>query len=196
MAVANHMNQMDHGLYASIPIKCKSEECPYADSCRLVEQGLAPYGETCPVEASTIEQLVQRYCEEMEVEPGNMVDISLIRDLVDIDVSIARCNRKLAVTPDIVQDVVVAVTEDGHPVMQPEIHKAYELQNKYLRQRREILRLLNATRKDKAETEQDTAIDPSSMVVEMKKRIEDLEDQEENVINIEEEVEVEEEVDD
>lgn len=174
MAIANHMNQLKHGLYATIPIYCKDKECPYADACYLQRQGLAPKGEVCPVEASTIEKLVDMYAKEMGVKEDDAVKMSLIRELVDTEISILRCDKKLATDPDVVKNVVVSVTEEGRPIHMPQINKAYELQQKLIKQRQQTLRLLNSTPKDKAEEGAIEKIDPSSMIAQMKQRLEDL----------------------
>lgn len=175
MAIANHLNNLKHGLYATIPIRCKGKNCPYAKSCYIQQQNMAPIGEVCPIEASTIEQLVTRYAQELDVDPKkDMVKISLIRELVDIEISILRCDKKLASDPDVVKNYVIAVTEDGSPVTQPMVNKAYELQEKLIRQRQKTLSLLNSTPKDKAQNNNIDNLDPSSIFGEMKKRLEEL----------------------
>jgi hypothetical protein len=184
LAIANHMHQLKHGLYATIPIYCKGKECPYAKSCRLVSMGVAPKGEVCPIEASTIEQLVKMYAEEMEVNMEDAVKISLIRELVDTEISILRCDKKLATDPDVVKNVVVAVTEEGTPITQPQVNKAYELQQKLVRQRHQTLRLLNSTPKDRAEIEGNTQIDPSVMIGEMRERLMKMKSEEDSTVDI------------
>ena len=184
MKIASEMNTLKHGLYASVPIRCKASGCPYADVCPIQEMGEAPKGDKCPVEASTIEDLVERYMSEFGVEENDMVDISMIRNLVDIDISLLRCNKKLALDADVVQDVVVGLTEDGQPISQPQINKAYELQQKLLRKRHRILTLLHGTRKDKAEAEGVTIADPSEVISEMKERLNKFKEKEESVIDV------------
>ena len=82
--------------------------------------------------------------------------------------------KKLATDPDVVKNVVVAVTEEGSPITMPQINKAYELQQKLVRQRQQTLRLLNSTPKDKAEEGSIEKIDPSSMIAQMKQRLEEI----------------------
>ena len=180
LAKANHMNKLKHGFYASIPILCKGKECPYTDAC-YIQKGEYPKGEPCPVEASTIEKLVEKYCKEFEVTEDEMVDISMIKNLVNIDISLTRCDKKLATDPDIVKQVVISVTEDGQPIRKPEIDKSYELRDKLWRQRRNILNDLMGTRKAKAETEQESNQDPSSIVAKMKEKISSSKDEDDEI---------------
>jgi hypothetical protein len=170
MAKANHMNQLKHGLYASIPILCKGEECPYSDAC-YIEEDERPKTDPCPIEASTIEKLVEDYTEDLGIDEDDAMARSMIRMLVSTDISITRCEKKLAVDPDIVKNVIVAVTEDGRPLTKPEIDKAYELQNKLARQRNQIMKDLLATPKSRAQIEDNTDKDPSSIVATMKKNL-------------------------
>lgn len=164
---SNHMNRLKHGMYAAIPILCKKKECPYTDVCYLdIEE--RPKGEKCPVEASTIEKLVDDYCQDLEVSKDDAIELSMVRNLIDIDISILRCNKKLAVDADIVKNVVVAVTENDTPITKPEIAKAYELQNRLVYQRNQLLRELNSTPKAKADSESNNIEDASTIVAMMK----------------------------
>ena len=175
-SIASKMHNTTHGLYASIPIICKSKECPYSDSCYLYNMGEEPYAEPCPIEVSTVEDLAQRYMEELEINPNDMVDISMVRDVIDMDISIMRCNKKLAADADIVQEVVAGVSEHGDEFTQPQIHKAYDLQLRLMRQRSQILDKLHATRKEKAKDDRSSSIDFTDYIKQLKNRADDYDD--------------------
>ncbi|MEW6770032.1 MAG: hypothetical protein AB1330_01380 [Bacillota bacterium] len=164
---AEQIQAARHGLYASIPIICKLDRCPYAQTCRLIDEGLAPAGERCPLEIAAMQRLFQAYMEELEVEDDAAVDIMLIRELVSIDIAILRCENKLAVDADFLQEVAVAVTPKGHIITKPEIHKAAEYKDKLLEKRHRVLQLLNSTRKDKAGSKHVFMFDPSTRAVEL-----------------------------
>ena len=193
VSIANQMRHLQHGLYASIPIRCKANDCPYSDQCYLLPKDKAPKGEPCPIEVATIEQLVEKYAEDLDISMENMIDISMLRDLVDIDISITRCNKKLAVDADVVEEVVVAVSEDGQPLTKPEINKAYDLHDRLLNRKKRILNDLNATRKDKAKQGVDQDFNVSSFISKLKDRASEKKD---NTIDVTEEKEevVEEEI--
>jgi hypothetical protein len=182
--LAGHLSNLRHGFYATIPIRCKADECPYADVCPIFKMGKAPYGEVCPVEAATVEELTKRYIKEFDVNEEDMVDVSMIRNLVDIDISILRCNKKLAIDADIVQDVIVGITEQGQAITQPQINKAYDLQERLLNRREKILTLMQGTRKDKVQAGQAANLDPSTIIADMKAQLDKFREEKENTIDI------------
>jgi len=181
-AIDAHIRETQTGLYASIPIICQADECPFFDACHLAQMGEAPEGDRCAIEINTIEKLMEKYTEELDVDVDDMVDISIIRDVIDIDVSLMRINKNLAKNPEIVQDVIAGIGEDGTAYEQPEINKAYELQSKLMKQRRKLLRELHATRKEKAKDDQDINLNVSDTIEEFKNRLKNKDD---NVIDVE-----------
>lgn len=187
---ANEMNALKHGLYASIPIRCKAEDCPYADVCPVQKDGLTTRGEHCVIEASTVENLAQKYMEEYEVTQEDITDMGMIRNLVNLDISIFRCEKKLAIDADIVQQVVIGLTEDGREIRQPQINLAYDLQDRLINRRQKTLSLLNGTRKDKAKTNQAEKLDPSQLISDMKNKLDAFEN--DNVIDVTETKDVDE----
>ena len=52
------------GLYSRIPIVCKGCNCPYGETCGLLEYGLDTVGERCVLETTMIEQKLANYTEE------------------------------------------------------------------------------------------------------------------------------------
>jgi hypothetical protein len=191
--ISDQMVNLKHGLYANVPIRCKGQDCPYADVCHLAKNGNAPYKDPCPIEISTIEDLVKRYMVEFEVEEKDMVDITMIRNLVDLDISLLRCNKKLAKDAEIVQDIIIGLTEEGQPIRQPQINKAYELQSRLLKRRQDTLKLLQGTRKDKAEAGRANNLDPSSVISDMRAQLDKFKQEKENTIDVTNEAEIEEE---
>lgn len=156
-----------HGLYADIPIICHGEDCPYSETCELYNSGEAPEGEKCPVEIATIIQLTKDYCDEFNVERNDTTNISLIRDLVNAEVSIRRADKLISIEGDPIDQVTVGITDDGRAIRRPEISKPYELKEKLLKRKHRIMTKLNATPKDKAQTEESKNKDFSSYMADM-----------------------------
>jgi len=167
LARAKELRLSNAGFYHSIPILCKGSDCPYADTCALLEEGLAPAGEKCPMEIAAVEQLFDAYVQELKVEPGNIVDLSLIKELVDLDIAILRCDNRLAIDADFIQEVAVAVTPKGFVISKPELHKAADYKGKLMEKRHKVLNLLNSTRKDKAGSKLTIQYDPSVRAAEL-----------------------------
>lgn len=160
LAVA--MNKTKHGLYASIPMLCKAERCPYADVCPLVDMGKAPEGERCPLEIAMILKRYEEYSNEFGIDEKNIVDMSLVKDLIDYDIQLFRAENKIAVQGDFVEDVVVTITEGGEAITNPQLSKATEYKDKIMNKRFKILELMNSTRKDKVGDKMTLSLDPSS----------------------------------
>jgi hypothetical protein len=156
------MAKTKHGLYASIPMLCKAEKCPYAEVCPLVEMGKAPEGERCPMEIAMILKKYEEYSNEFGIDESNVVDMGLVKDLIDYDIQLFRAENKIAVQGDFVEDVVVTVTEGGEAITAPQLSKATEYKDKIMTKRFKILELMNSTRKDKAGDKLTLSLDPSS----------------------------------
>ena len=81
-----------------------------------------------------------------------MVNVGLVKDLIDCEIMIERANQLIAENGGMIKDVVVGISEDGTPLYRPEIHKALEIKERYGKRKDNILQLLNSTPKDKAKT--------------------------------------------
>ena len=161
------MTQTKHGLYASIPMLCKAEKCHYAQVCPLVEMGKAPEGERCPLEIGIILTKYEQYKQEFDIDENNIVDMGLVKDLIDCDIQIFRAENKIAVDGDFIQEVPVSVTESGEVVTQPQLTKATEYKDKILNKKFKILELMHATRKDKAQDKMVSKLDPSNYAAQL-----------------------------
>lgn len=170
--IAKRLRQTKHGLYASVPIICKAEACPYAESCELAQMQIAPYGEKCPMEIAAIEDLFVRYCSDMNInpeDPNHQVDAIMVKEVVDLDISMLRCDKKMAISADFIIDQVVSVTEDGEAISRQELHPLTEYKEKLRAQKFKTLNLLNSTRKDKEGSKTTVVFDPSERAAEMLK---------------------------
>lgn len=182
MKLAYTMHSTKHGLFASVPLVCKADKCPYASTCIAHLYGVAPYGERCPIEISNITMRFKQYCEELDIDDKKMVNVGLVKDLIDCEIMIERANQLIAENGGMINDVVVGISEDGTPIHRPEIHKALEIKERYGRRKDNILQLLNSTPKDKAKQSNVTMLDPSKYAaqilnkfMESQKDIEDAE---------------------
>jgi hypothetical protein len=180
--VARRLRNTKHGLYASVPIICKAEACPYAQSCELQKMSMAPYGEKCPIEIVAIEDLFGRYCEELKIDPenrSNTVDLIMVKDIVDADIGLLRCDNKMAWDADYVIHNTVGMTEDGDPITRQELHPLTEYREKLINRKHKTLQLLNSTRKDKEGTKISVTADPSVKAADMLKVANDMKNIEE-----------------
>lgn len=148
------VHRLKHGMLASIPLLCK-KSCPFKATCRIEEDD-RDYDGRCLVEIAALLQRFEDLClhfeidtKSEEIEPENVVDISLIKDIVDIEVQILRSENLIASSGNFMAEHISQVDKFGTPYYEEIIHPALEYKLKLLEQRNKVYTKLNATRKDK-----------------------------------------------
>lgn len=151
-----------HGMFAAIPIICQGKDCPYKPVCTIPEQHIV-VNERCPVEIGAIMARFDMWCEHFdidvsgdEIQTKDLVDATLIRDLVDIEVQILRAENKIAMTGDFIGLTISTVDRNGKPFYENTVTPEAEFKNSLYDRRYKILNLLNSTRKDKSKDEKVT----------------------------------------
>ncbi len=140
------------GMYAKIPIICKADACPYAESCPLLPYGLAPEGEFCPIETAQIELRFASYAEDFDYDQASFTDKCIISEIVNCDIMLERCKALMAKQGVPVADVVAGVSESGEVYYRPEVSKFWEAYEKVSKKRDQAYQLMMATRRDKKGT--------------------------------------------
>lgn len=159
--------QTDFGLYAAIPMLCKGEECAYATLFPELHEGAVEDGERCPVEVAFIMTKYDQYVQELEIQPQDAVDMSILRDLIDYDVQLLRADNKMALEGDFLKEQIVSIDEAGRPIFREDISATANYKDKIQTKRNRALELLNSTRKDKAGTKLSVVMDPSTYATEL-----------------------------
>lgn len=139
--------QNRYGMLAAIPMICKVHACPFAEVCHIPKDQLKK-GQRCPIEVATVMDRYERYIKHLDVDDENVVDLSLVRELVDIEIQMMRADMKLAIDADFVEMVVASVDPNGQPYYKPELNKAVDYKDRLRRERHRILDLLASTRKN------------------------------------------------
>ena len=158
-----------HGMFASIPILCRGVDCAYKDVC-MVDPSERTVGSRCPMEIAALITRFNQWCQHFginidgeTIEAKDLVDATLIKDLVNIEIQILRAENKIALSGDFMGETLVEVDKKCNAyygtVITPESEFLMTLQDKKMK----ILNQLNATRKDKAadkrkETASDEAV--------------------------------------
>lgn len=146
------------GLYAKIPITCKTESCPYSGTCALLPYGLAPLGEKCPMETAMIETRYAEYVKDYELDESSFTDKTLIAELINIDIMLERTKALLSAEQVPITEVVAGMTESGEEYTRPEVSKAYELYERNLNRKDRILKSMLGTRESrKGQAEETTS---------------------------------------
>lgn len=140
-------NGMMPGMWAKIPKTC-SQQCPLNldNTCKLSRK---PFGELCPEEKGYTEFLVRFYMESLKVHEEDIASISLIRDLVDVEIQLMRL-AKVKANQDFVIDQVISFSFDGTEITQIQENPLHNVDAKLAKRKQDILKLLAATREAQA----------------------------------------------
>lgn len=152
---AMHMLSTKTGMYAKIPLYCKGEGCPYAETCMMLKHGIAQQGEPCVVETAEIELRIQGYANDFDIDTASFTDKVMISEIVNLDIMIERCKALMAAEGIPVVDVAVGVDDSGNVIMRPEVSKAIEAYEKFSNKREKLWQLMMATRKDRKQDVQE-----------------------------------------
>ena len=183
----NRVYSSKHGMFASVPIICKGPDCAYKDVC-MVSQAQRVIGQRCPMEIAAILSRYEQWCMHFEINTANdvidakdLVDATLIKDLVNIEVQILRAENKIALNGDFMADTLLDIDKKCQPyfgkIVAPETEFLMTLQDRKIK----ILNQLNATRKDKAADKRKESA--SDAAIEIFQKVKELE-RNQQVINI------------
>jgi hypothetical protein len=167
-------------MFSSIPMTCETYKCVFADTCPLLKENLAPAGKPCPIEMSIVSQFTSDYMHQLEVNPENLVEVSMVRDLVDQEVQYIR-KTKLLAKEHFIQENVIGVDQDGQPIMKKELHLAVELEDKLHKRRKDLRNQLLATREAKAKMGQ-TQLDTAQAISDILDKVQGIEKERQKLI--------------
>lgn len=151
-----------HGLYSAIPMMCKGQDCPFAEVCPILDGGNDPSGERCPLEIGLILKRYEDYVKDFSIDEDNVVDMGLVKDLIDYDVQLFRAENRIAMQGDFIEDIIVTVTESGQEISNPQLSKATEYKDRIMTKKHKVLQLMHSTRADKAGDKLTVQLDPST----------------------------------
>jgi len=167
------------GAAAKVPLYCAGEKiCPFAQECPFVEISKVPVGRKCPIEVELMVFWTARYMKEFEVDSESHSEVGMIRELVELDIYDLRASMILArpECAEMTKDVVVGFDREGNPIVNKEIHKAWELKERVKKRKQTILESLVGTRKEKykrdAALKRRSEKDLSTKAIELKRKLE------------------------
>ena len=167
-------------MFSSIPMNCEATKCIFADTCPLLKENLAPKGKPCPIEMSIVSQFTGEYMEQLDVHPDNLVEVSMIRDLVDQEVQYIR-KTKLLAKEHFIQENIVGIDNNGQPILKKELHLAVELEDRLHKRRKDLRNQLLATREAKAKVGQ-TQLDSAQAISDILSKVQSIENQREKLL--------------
>ena len=154
--LASKRFKMKHGMFSSIPLICRGTTCPYSVVCSIPEDQRIIKGR-CPVEIGAIIARFDSWCKHFNIDTeseyikdSDLVDATLIRDLVDNEIQTMRAENKLAINGDFIGQTIADVDKNGNEHLEDIVSPEAEFKMTLQEKRYKILQLLNSTRKDKA----------------------------------------------
>jgi hypothetical protein len=133
------------GYYSKIPRQCVAG-CPYDDrgECPL---SVKPVGYPCPEESAFCEMLMQGYLNYIKPSADDIVSVSLIRDLVDLEIHQLRKMGQFANSSFLTEKNYF--DKEGNIIASEMIESTFiGTDDKFAKRKKEILKQLSVTRAD------------------------------------------------
>jgi hypothetical protein len=127
-----------------------------------------------------VSQFTAEYLEQLDVNPNNLVEVSMVRDLVDQEVQYIR-KTKLLAKEHFIQENVIGIDQDGQPILKKELHLAVELEDKLHKRRKDLRNQLLATREAKAKVGQ-VQLDTAQAISDIINKVQSIENQREKIL--------------
>jgi len=169
-----------NSMFSSIPMNCEADKCIFASTCPLLKENLAPRNNPCPIEMSMVSQFTGEYMQQLDVNPNNLVEVSMVRDLVDQEIQYMR-KTKLLAKEHFIQENVIGVDQDGQPILKKELHLAVELEDKLHKRRKDLRNQLLATREARAKVGQ-VQLDTAQAISEIIDKVQAIENQRDKLL--------------
>lgn len=148
--------EVKHGMFSAIPLICKGNKCPYKESCSINPE-VIQLEQRCPIEIGAIMSRFEYWCKHFginvtndNIDPKDLVDATLIRDLVDNEIQILRAENRIAQNADFIARTITTVDNRGKAYYKDEVSPEATFKLQLLDKRYKILQLLDSTRKDKS----------------------------------------------
>ena len=172
--------RMSKGHYQDHAIMiCKPDNCPFRQTCFLIEMGDAPIGDLCPIELKRMQELITQYKKDIEAKLGFELDssfityLNMIKDLAYCDIMIARANAIIA--DDSIDGIreyrVAGVNQvDGSVIEEKAVSQVHEQIEKWLKRKDIINRQMVLTPEMEARLKKKSASDSSQQASEVKEK--------------------------
>lgn len=158
-------------MFSSIPMICRGAQCPHAAVCPLFATNTHPESYNCPIEMAVVATFSANYMKEFGVDASNLVEVSMVRDLVDFEVQYMRAMKTLSQEHFII-DNSVGVDSGGDVIIQKGLHPAVEYEDKILKRKEKVLNAFLATREARNKAGQGL-LDPSQEIANLMDKIKD-----------------------
>ena len=197
--IKQRMQHLSTGAAAALPLICKGPLCPFAQKCPIVaidrirqenyqkdlSEGLGqfseapkmetPIGKSCVLEVNLMNEWTKIYINEFEA--ATYVDMSMCRDLAEIEVMTWRINNGLSKeeNAEFEQEVNLGQDRQGNPIKRKETHHFLQTKQDLHNRKLKLIKLLVGDRQEKYK--RDAALktreekDPSTSAAKLKTQL-------------------------
>lgn len=162
-----------HGMFSGVPIICKGPDCAYAATC-MVDSADIVVGSRCPQEIASLLARFEELCSEFDIKEEDAVDMGQVKELVDLEIMMLRCDNKMADNSDILQKSVKDVAKNGRVLYEFKIDPIAEFKLSLMDKHSKILKDLNGTRASKKSV--GAILDPSQVAADLIRKSKEIEE--------------------
>jgi len=207
-----HAMKMRTGIQAMAPALCLGPvKCPFRMRCPIVDRSKRnsdgninfhiqnvrafPLMRQCPFERDFIEFKRRQYIEEFEIDDTSASEMGMVNKLAELDLYEYRATLLLANGDDkgegldLLKEVTTSISPQGEPIMQTQIHPAFELKEKLQKQRDNILQSMVGTRREKYKRDaargQTSVDDPSTEVADLRTQLVKMNNGDDDIVEAE-----------
>lgn len=162
-----------HGLFSGVPIVCKGIDCAYVNTC-MVDPADRIIGSRCPQEIASLLTRFEQLCNEFDISENDAVDMGQVKELVDLEIMMLRCDNKMAYSADIIQKSVKDIAKNGKVLYEYKIDPVAEFKLNLIEKHSKILKDLNGTRDSKKGG--NAQLDPSQAAADLIRKAKEIEE--------------------
>jgi len=161
---------------------CSKKTCLYKTRCFLFTADKCPEGRECVHENKVLGHAMGQYLQSLEVDTDNYPEMVMVNQLVEFELMEYRCNAILSFTHrDLKMITVIGLDEQGIPITKEDISYAFQIKERVLKQKMQILTELAATRKEKWKRQaalKEAKDGPAKVISNMKKQLKEKREKE------------------
>jgi len=175
-----HTKASTYGVSETLPLVCKSAECPFASVCMFEKTGIAPKGERCPPEIIFLNEMVPQLIKDMGADLENYMEVRMVQEYAATLLDERRARMMISIEGD-VKEVATSVVQATGTVLYAEQATPYvEIKEKAVKRLTQLRKELLATKEQRAKYKLTDDRDPSTRAAEMRKKFSKIQQAEEN----------------
>lgn len=174
-----YASKVRYGSFTFVPQICTGHECCYNKTCPLIDQ--PPLGHYCPFEKLMADNLRKQYYKSLDVNENDITERSQIDEIVESDIVNSRTNAILGKESFIMRNTIAVDQDTGEEIKRKEEHIAMRVKQRAQERRDKIFKNFIATRKDKLNSLDKMAEDPTEYFARLRSKVKKIKKAMENI---------------